>query len=200
MNICSLRFLLATFALGFTAQALAAADGSQLELPQGATVAIVVFEDLQCPDCAKAHPGLVEAAKANDVPLVIHDFPITRHKWAFDAAVYGRYFKSQSTALGDEYRTFIYRNQPKITPENLRQFVEQFAQEHKVPLPADVDPDGKFKAAVQADFDLGKQIQLAYVPLIFVIGTGTGPEHFIEVAGPEDVADAIAKIRKRSAH
>ncbi len=200
MNIRQAPLLLTAALLGYCASVLAAADGSQLELPAGATVAIVVFEDLQCPDCARSHAGIVEAAQTNDVPLVIHDYPIRRHKWAFDAAVYGRYFKSLSPSLVDEYRTYIYANQPDITPETLRGVVEKFAREHAVELPADVDPDGKFRASVQADFDLGTKIQLEYVPLIFVIGTGSGAAHFVEVHDPERLGDAIAKMRESSAH
>ena len=63
-------------------------------------MALLVFEDLQCPDCRKEHPRLLEAAATNDVPLVVHDFPIQRHKWAFPAAVLARYFDAISPALG----------------------------------------------------------------------------------------------------
>ena len=71
MNIRRTARLLALGFLGLGATAAhAAADGSQLALPPGATVAIVVFEDLQCPDCARAHPGLLAAAEASKVPLM----------------------------------------------------------------------------------------------------------------------------------
>src|SRR5581483_3930585 len=33
-----------------------AADGSQLKPPKGASVAIHVFEDMECPHCAHAYP------------------------------------------------------------------------------------------------------------------------------------------------
>jgi protein-disulfide isomerase len=181
-------------ALGASA-ALAAADGSQLALPPGATVAIVVFEDLQCPDCARAHPGLLAASKASDVPLVIHDFPITRHVWAFPAAVLARYFTLQSPALGVEFRSFIFEHQKDITPDNLRQFGERFASEHQLQLPPDVDPDGKLQALVQADYDLGKQVHLEYVPLMFVIGRGLGAANFVEVSDPAEIGEVVARAR-----
>jgi protein-disulfide isomerase len=176
--------------------ALAAADGSQLALPPGATVAIVVFEDLQCPDCARAHPGLLAASKASNVPLVIHDFPITRHVWAFPAAVLARYFTLQSTELGAEFRSFIFEHQKEITPDNLREFGDRFAAEHKMQLPPDIDPDGKLQALVQADFDLGKRIHLEYVPLMFVLGPGLGAANFVEVMEPAEIADVVARARK----
>ena len=189
---------LAFLSLGASA-ALAAADGSQLSLPPGATVAIVVFEDLQCPDCARAHPGLLAASKASDVPLVIHDFPITRHVWAFPAAVLARYFTAQSPELGVEFRSFIFENQKDITPVNLRQFGERFAQQHQLQLPPDIDPDGKLSAQVQADFDLGKRIHLEYVPLMFVLGPGLGASDFVEVMDPAEIGAVVAQTRKATA-
>jgi protein-disulfide isomerase len=192
--------LLATAFLGFCSCAHAAADGSQLELPKGAKVAIVVFEDLQCPDCARAHPELLAAAKASKVPLVIHDFPITRHAWAFPAAVLARYFGSQSPALEAEFRSFVFQNQRDINPDNLRQFAEKFAQDHQLQLPPEVDVDGTLKAGVQADFDLGRQIHLEYVPLIFVIGRGEGSAHYIEVSDPGKLSGVIAQMKQGPAH
>ncbi|MFZ0311203.1 MAG: hypothetical protein WAL85_00730, partial [Candidatus Korobacteraceae bacterium] len=46
------------------------ADTSMLKPPRGSKVAIVVFEDLECPQCAKAAPLLHEAAKKYNIPLV----------------------------------------------------------------------------------------------------------------------------------
>jgi protein-disulfide isomerase len=196
MNIGRIAVFLAISLLGTWSAAQAAADGSQLELPGRAKVAIVVFEDLQCPDCAKVHPALLQAAKTSKVPLVIHDFPIPRHAWAFPAAVLARYFAQQSPKLGTEFRSFIFQNQPDINPENLRSFAERFAEDRKLQLPAIVDPEGVLKAAVQADFDLGRQIKLEYVPLIFVIGRGQGAAHFVEVTDPAQLSDVIAQMRK----
>src|SRR5437763_7095976 len=90
------------------------ADKSLLKPPAGAKVAIVEFEDLQCPDCARAAPLLREAAKTYGIPLVEHDFPLPKHNWSFDAAVLAHWFDSQSKKLGDGYRSCIYRNQPAI--------------------------------------------------------------------------------------
>src|SRR5258706_7823756 len=47
---------------------------SVLRPPAGSKVAIVIFHDLQCPDCARAHPLLEEAKKNYNIPLVEHDF------------------------------------------------------------------------------------------------------------------------------
>jgi len=152
-----------------------------LRPPRGAQVAIVVFEDLECPDCRRAAPLLDEAAKTYKIPLVTHDFPLPFHKWSFEAAVTARYFDSQSKALCHEYRSYIFEHQPEITAENLRSFSERFAADHKVTLPFAVDPQGKLAAEVTADRDLGKSIHLEHTPTIYVVSSRTQGKPFVEV-------------------
>jgi len=188
--------LLAVALLSTCSAAFGAADGSQLGLPEGADVAIAVFEDLQCPDCRRAHPELLKAADALAVPLVIHDFPIVRHKWAFPAAILARYFEAQSPGLGVRFRTYVFENQPDINTWNLREYGETFAEAYQMTLPADVDTDGKLHARVQADFDLGQRIGLEYVPLMFVLGRGQGATRFAEVTDVAKVGEAVAQMRQ----
>ena len=152
-----------------------------LRPPRGSQVAIVVFEDLECPDCRRAAPLLEEAAKTYKIPLVIHDFPLPFHKWSFDAAVIARYFDSHSRAVGHEYRNYIFEHQPEITPENLRGFSEKFATDHKLDLPFVVDPQGKLAAEVTTDRDLGKSIHLEHTPTIYVVSSKTQGKPFVEV-------------------
>lgn len=82
-----------------------------LRPPKGARVAIVVFEDLQCPDCRRAAPLVEEASKTYKIPVVRHDFPLPFHTWSYDAAILARYFDTHSKALGNEFRDYIFSNQ-----------------------------------------------------------------------------------------
>src|ERR1051326_553359 len=123
-----------------------AADTSVLKPPPGAKVAIVMFEDLECPDCANAYPVVWEAAGAHKIPVVLHDFPLPRHNWSFDAAVWARYFDTKDTKaqkIGNEFRRFIFANQRQITRDNLQQWVQRFGQEKYIPVPSVNDPEGK---------------------------------------------------------
>src|SRR5258708_37274548 len=90
---------------------LFAADTSALRPPPGAKVALVEFEDLECPDCARAAPLLEEAARTYHIPLVRHDYPLPQHPWAFDAAVLARWFDAQSKQLGVDFRLYLFQNQ-----------------------------------------------------------------------------------------
>ena len=176
-----------------------AADASSLKPPPGARVAIVVFEDMECPDCARAYPVVWEAANAHKIPVVLHDFPLPKHPWSFDAAVFARYFDTKSQKLGNDFRGFIYKNQPQITRENLRQYVLKFADDNKVPLPFAIDPEGKLKEKVQADYQLGQSINIEHTPTIFVIGSGAASTPFVEVVEREKLNQIIEDMQKQSA-
>ncbi len=152
-----------------------------LRPPKGAQVAIVVFEDLQCPDCRRAAPLLDEAAKTYKIPLVRHDFPLPMHNWSFDAAVIARYLDTHSKQLGNEFRDYIFQHQPEITPPTLRSFAERFAADHKVDLPFVLDPQGKLAAAVTADRDLGRTVGIEHTPTIYVVSNKTQGKPFVEV-------------------
>src|SRR5438128_11725077 len=90
------------FAILFVAILTAAQDtaNSVLKPPKGAEVASVVFEDLECPDCARAAPLREEAAKTYSIPVVRHDLPLPKHPRAFDAAVLARYLGTHSKQRG----------------------------------------------------------------------------------------------------
>src|SRR6202007_2045462 len=105
----------------FTAAVVVAQDvNPALRPPKGASVAIVIFEDLECPHCARASPLLEEPARTYKIPVVRHDFPLPMHPWAYDAAILARYFDTHSKAMGNEFRDTVFRHQLEITKETLR--------------------------------------------------------------------------------
>lgn len=163
-----------------TALALAG-DTSMLRPPKGAKVAIIVFEDLQCPDCARAAPLVHEAAKQYKIPLIQHDFPLPQHSWSFDAAVDARWFDTKSKELGDEYRLYIFAHQNEITPDNLRSVTAQWATEHKLTFPTFPDPSGALTAKVKADYDLGQRVGIQHTPTLYVVSNTSRGEPFVEV-------------------
>jgi len=167
------------FTLGLCASAFAA-DASLLKPPRGAKVAIVMFEDLQCPDCSRAYQMVVEAANAHKIPVVLHDFPLPMHNWAFEAAVWARFFDKTSADLGNAFRKFIYANQIQVTRDNLLQWIQKFGNENKTSIPFAKDPDGKLKELVQADYSLGQRIGVEHTPTIWVVGNGGVSQPLVE--------------------
>lgn len=155
-----------------------------LRPPKGAQIAIVVFEDLQCPQCRREAPLVQQASKTYKIPVVRHDFPLPMHNWSYEAAVMAHYFDSQSKQLGSDFRDYIFEHQPEIFPTNLRQFAEKFAADHKVDLPFVIDPQGKFAAEVNAERDLGRSLQLEHTPTIYVVSSKSKGHPFVEVKEP----------------
>jgi protein-disulfide isomerase len=192
------RSLIVAFAILALATAGFSADASSLKPPPGAKVAIVMFEDLECPDCARAYPVVWEAANTHHIPVVLHDFPLSKHPWSFEAAIYARYFDTKSQKLGNDFRGYIYQNQPQISLENLHQYIQRFADQNKVPLPFAIDPDGKLKEKVQTDYQLGQRIGLEHTPTIFVVGNGGPSTPFVEVVDREHLSEIIEDMQKKA--
>jgi protein-disulfide isomerase len=157
-------------------------DPAALVPPAGARVAIIEFEDMECPDCANANPLLREAAAKYNIPWVRHDFPLSFHPWSFQAAVNARWFDTKAKKTGDEYRDAVFASQSSITSlDVLRQFTEKFAADHKLSLPFAMDPQGTLTAAVKADYALGQRIGIEHTPTIWVSTRQSKGAPFVEV-------------------
>jgi protein-disulfide isomerase len=167
-----------------------------LRPPKGAQVAIVVFEDLQCPQCRRVAPILEKASKTYKIPLVRHDFPLPMHNWSYDAAVMARYFDATSKALGNEFRDYIFSNQLEINPKNLRGYAEKFASEHKVEFPFVVDPQGKYAAEVNADRDMGKAIKLEHTPTVYIVSSRHPDKPYVEMKDANQLYALIDTMMK----
>jgi protein-disulfide isomerase len=172
------------------------ADNPALKPPKGAQVAIVVFEDLECPDCARAAPLLEEAAKTYKIPVVRHDFPLQMHPWAMDAAILARYFDTHSKKVGNEFRDTVFQHQLEINKDNLRAFAEKFAAARKIDLPFVVDPQGKLAALIEADRNLGNSIGLNHTPTIYVVSNKTVGKPFVEVVDRTQLFQLIDTMKR----
>jgi len=151
-----------------------------LRPPKGAQIAIVVFEDFQCPRCAYVAPLLAQASRTYKIPLVQHDFPIPGHIWSFEAAVLARYFDTHSKEIGkeigNEFRATVFAHQMEINPLNLHGFAEKFATEHKINLPMIEDKDDKLAGLVKADKELGLSLKIKGTPTIWVVSNQRAAE------------------------
>ena len=167
-----------------------------LRPPKGAQVAIVVFEDLQCPQCGRVAPLLVQASRTYKIPLVQHDFPLPAHNWSFDAAVLARYFDTHSKEIGNEFRETVFAHQLEIFPQNLRGFADKFAAEHKIALPFVVDPEGKLAGLVRADKDLGISLHIEHTPTIWVVSNKRTGKPYVEVTDTKELYVLIDAMKK----
>ncbi len=173
-------------------------DTSMLRPPKGSKVAIVVFEDLECPQCAKAAPLVHDAAKKYNIPLLQYDFPLRQHPWSLEAAINARYFDTKSQKLGDDYRLYIFANQNSITKGNLRGITEKWAEDHKIVLPFVLDPSGELSAKVEADRQLGARIPLDHTPTIYIVNDSGRGMPVVEVTDLSQLYQTLDQVVKEA--
>lgn len=163
-------------------------DASILKPPVGARVAIVEFDDMECPVCGHDNPLLMGAAAKYHIPWIRYDFPLSYHAWSFQAAVDARWFDTKSKKIGDDFRNAVFANQRSIeTPADLRAFAEKFAQEHGIGFPFVVDPQGKLAAEVRADYALGQRVGIEHTPTIWIVTNQTSGVPYVEVVDPDQL-------------
>ena len=167
-----------------------------LRPPKGAQVALVVFEDLQCPQCGRTAPLLVQASRTYKIPLVQHDFPLPMHNWSFDAAVLARYFDTHSKEIGNAFRDSVFEHQMEINPQNLRGFADKFASDHKIGLPFVVDPAGKLAGLVRADKELGVSLHIEHTPTIWIVSNKRNGKPYVEVTDTKELYVMIDAMKK----
>jgi protein-disulfide isomerase len=164
-------------------------DTSMLKPPAGAKLAIVEWEDLECPACAHAFPFVHMAVSQYKIPLVEYDFLIPGHIWSHQAALYARYMKDKiSPQFAEDYRRQVFAAQYRIaSQDDLVNFTKQYMAKNGKQMPFVVDPTGQYEKEVQAEVDLGKKLGLQYTPTIVIVT----PHRWIEV---KDVSQLDAAI------
>ena len=161
-----------------------------LKPPAGAKVAIIEWEDLECPYCAHAFPLVQAAVKRYKIPLVRYDIHIPSHMWSHEAALYARYLEDKvSPELATEYRRELFASQVKIAnKDDLNKFTKKFFAAHGKELPLLIDPTGQLECGVSAGDALGRRLTAKmYTPMILVVT----PTAWIEVRDVADLYQAI---------
>jgi len=173
-------------------------DTSSLKPPPGAKVAIIEYEDLECPHCAYAFPFVHAAAKHYQIPIVECDFQISYHHWSHDAALCAHYLKAKvSPALSEEYRREVFASQDRIASrDDLRNFTQIFFKQHGLQMPFVMDPSGQFNDEINASTAQANRIGLRETPSIFVVTS----DHWIQIKNPNDLYEAIDQAEAQVAH
>ena len=198
---CMNRFFITVFAVSLAGvaaaqtsmppnQVTAFKDTSIFKAPPGSKVAILEFEDLECPACSHAFPIVHVAMNQYHIPLIRHDFPLKMHIWSHEAAVWARYMQDKiSPDLATEYRREVFASQYQIaSKDDMLNFTRRFLTSHQQSMPFVVDPTGQFTKEVDADELLGEKVGLAETPTIIVVTDNRG---WIQV---KDVSQLYAAI------
>lgn len=162
-------------------------DTSMLKPPAGARVAILEWEDLECPACGHAFPIVHEALNHYHIPIVERDFPLNMHIWSKKAALYARYMHDRiSPEFALEYRREVFASQYRISSlDDLDHFTQQYMSKAGKQLPFAMDP--VFQKEIDADFQLGEKLGINETPTIIVVT----PHHWIQVKDVSQLYSAI---------
>lgn len=137
--------------------------------PESAKVTVVEFSDFQCPYCSKAADVMSQLKtkyKGQDVRIVFRQFPLNFHQQAHLAAQASLAANKQGKFW--EFHDALFKNQRTLERADL----EKFAKEVGVnlgELKTALDSSA-FKAQVDADLELGKQVNVSGTPTLFVNG------------------------------
>ena len=195
-RLISAALLLAVAAATATAQTSLPAnqgtrfrDTSMLVPPTGAKVAILEWEDLECPACAHAFPFVHMAADHYKIPLVRRDFQIPGHVWSHEASLYARYLEDKvSMDIATDYRRQVFASQFRIaSKDDLNKFTQDFFKSKGKQIPFVLDPSGQLSKEVDADKELGLKLGVMHTPTIVVVT----PKGWIEVVDVANLYQAI---------
>jgi protein-disulfide isomerase len=154
-------------------------------------VRVLIYEDLQCPDCAEFRRMMDDKLLpryATRVAFVHRDFPLAKHAWARQAAVAARYFAERKPELGLAYRRHILASIQETTGDNFKERLAQFARANGVD-PAAAEGalhDTRLTALVERDFQDGVARGVAHTPTVFV-----NDRAFIENISLEEISEAL---------
>jgi protein-disulfide isomerase len=143
--------------------------------PKGA-VRVLIYEDLQCPDCSVFRKALDERLLPRysaSVAFEHRDFPLPKHTWAKEAAVAARYFQALNPMLAADFRRTVQGNLGKVNSEGFRSWLIEFCRDRQL----DTDKalaalnNSTYAQAVEADYQAGVAAGIRRTPTVIVGGT-----------------------------
>lgn len=183
------RLVLLLTVMGFTFNL--GAGQPLIEGPPRSAVHVLMFEDLQCSDCAAFRLMMDEKLLPryeSKVTFEHRDFPLAKHPWARKAAIASRAFLEIGPKLALDFRREIMANIRETTSANFNERIGAFANSRGVKpirvLAALNDP--KLNALVEKDFQDGVARGVSKTPTVFVNG-----QPFIEAFSFDEISKAI---------
>jgi protein-disulfide isomerase len=159
-------------------------------------VRVVIYEDLQCPDCADFRAMLdtkLLPKYGGRVAFEHRDFPLPKHAWAKRGSVAARFIQERSAEQALEYRRTLLRELRSIKPETFEAHLRAWCGKNGLDGEAAVAAlsDARLVKLVEDDYEDGVARGIAKTPTVVVNG-----RPFIERFPYEDLAAAIESALK----
>lgn len=153
--------------------------------PENAPATVVVYDDFECPFCARMYVTLINEAMnryRDRVKVVMKDFPLVEaHPWAMRAAVDAHCLADQSLTAYWNFSDYVHTHQPEVLekfkatsdggPEAIDALAKEFGEKRS--LKSDqlqaclVRQD---QTQVQSSMAEGKSLGVSATPTLFVNG------------------------------
>jgi protein-disulfide isomerase len=190
-DIASLQFTPPASSAGAPQPAGASAQNPIVEGRADSSVRAVIYEDLQCPDCAAFRRMMDEKllpVYSRKVAFVHRDFPLAKHAWARRAAIAARFFTDRNPALGLAYRRYAMAGQEATDERNFNARLAAFAKAHEIQPEAAVAAlsNARYAELVEKDYQDGVSRGVVHTPTVFVNG-----KPFIESFTFEEISKSI---------
>jgi protein-disulfide isomerase len=155
------------------------------------SVKVLIYEDLQCSDCARFRTLLDEKILpryGTRVAFIHRDFPLGKHDWAVPAAIAARWVWEQSNELGIIVRREMLSEQDSINTRNLKQWLVDFAYRNHLDPKGIVDSLSNQRLATLVDQDRQSAVArgVSRAPTVFV-----GGQPLVETIIYDDLARAL---------
>lgn len=186
-----MKFVLAALLLTIPCVRLSAAPGGVVEGNPLSPVKVVIYEDLQCGDCANFEVLLEQKILpryGSKVAFVHRDFPLGKHDWARPAAIASRWVWERNSRAGIAIRRELMAEQNTITTQNLKSWLMEFAARNLLDPKGIIDAldDKRLAAAVDQDLQGGVARGVSRTPTVYI-----GGEPLVETIVYEDVVRAL---------
>lgn len=170
---------------------VSAAPASVLEGNPASPVRVLIYEDLQCGDCARFDLLLEQKLLPRyglNVAFIHRDFPLGKHDWARPAAIAARWVYEQDRSLGITFRRELMAEQNSVTAQNLKAWLSEFAARNNLDKKGILDAlnDKRLAAEIDQELQGGVGRGVTRTPTVYV-----GGQPFVETILYDDLARAI---------
>lgn len=189
----------ATAALALLLAACVGASAAHNDVVEGnpsSPVKVLIYEDLQCSDCARFRVLLDEKILpqyGSKVAFIHRDFPLGKHEWARPAAVAARWVYEQNPQAGITFRRELLAELNNINLQTLKPWLLDFAARNRLDPKGIVDSlsDQRLNALVDQDRQAAVARGISQTPTVFVGGVS-----FVETILYDDLARALDEALK----
>ena len=173
------------------AQSIYAAHTDVVEGNPASPVKVLIYDDLQCSDCARFRVMLDEKILpkyGKKVAFIHRDCPLGKHDWARPAAVAARWVWDQDHQYGIEVRRELLAEQDHITIHNLNGWLVNFAARNHLDQNGIVNSltDPRFNSLVDQDRQAAVARGVEHTPTVYVGGVS-----LVETILYDDLARAL---------